>query len=236
MTVVRNCSNCGAQSQASANSCTSCGAELTAELGYEPYQRNEASPDTPRVSVSQYRISPDKIVVMSILSWGLYLFYWLYLTWKQYRDHTREVAFPVWHAAAIGTVPIYSLFRIHAHMRVFRELMLQAGQATSISASRTVGLMIVFTVLNGVALVVAELGTTSTTALITLVIDIGSVSVVILLLYGVQKNLNRYWREQSGGPLFNARLGAGEVILVVIGVLLWVDAIASVLSESYRLV
>jgi len=120
--------------------------------------------------------------LMSILSWGLYLFYWLYLTWKQYRDHTQEVAFPVWHASAIGTVPVYSLFRIRAHMRVFRELMLQAGQATTISTGRAVGLMIAFTVLNGAPFVFSELSTTYKAALGMLVTEIGSVAVVISIL------------------------------------------------------
>ncbi|MDP6072696.1 MAG: hypothetical protein QGG34_14250 [SAR202 cluster bacterium] len=104
------------------------------------------------------------------------------LTWKQYRDHTQEVAFPVWHASAIGTVPVYSLFRIRAHMRVFRELMLQAGQATTISTGRAVGLMIAFTVLNGAPFVFSELSTTYKAALGMLVTEIGSVAVVISIL------------------------------------------------------
>ncbi len=236
MTDARACPKCGAQSQSRANFCTSCGAGLPAGFDIEPHQADETPVDTPTASVSGYRISPDRIVVMSILSWGFYLFYWFYLTWKQYRDYTQSVAYPVWHATAIGAVPIYSLFRVHAHMRTFRELMLQAGLTCSISAGAAVYLMIGIFVLNGAAFAVAEFRTPYQAALIMFMIDIGSVSVVILLLYNVQKNLNRYWRELSAGPHFSTRPSVGEVVLAVIGILLWTDAIASILSESYRLV
>ena len=31
-----------------------------------------------------------------------YLFYWFYLTWRQYRDHTGDTAYPVWHALTLA--------------------------------------------------------------------------------------------------------------------------------------
>jgi hypothetical protein len=47
-------------------------------------------------------ISPARVVLVSALSYGLYLVYWFYLTWKHYRDHTGREAYPVWHALSLS--------------------------------------------------------------------------------------------------------------------------------------
>ena len=37
-------------------------------------------------------ISALRITLLSIVSLGFYWLYWMYRTWKQYRDHTVEIA------------------------------------------------------------------------------------------------------------------------------------------------
>ena len=85
---------------------------------------------------------------MSILSGGLYLLYWSYLTWKQYRDHARREAFPVWHALTL-LVPIYGIFRMHAHVRTYKEIMQAASVTTTLSASGAVYAMVGISILGG---------------------------------------------------------------------------------------
>ena len=79
---------------------------------------------------------------MLVLTYGLYLFYWFYLTWKQYRDHTGEEVFPVWHALT-QFVPIYRWFRFYAHVRVYKDLMINAGVPSSLSPFWAVVVMII---------------------------------------------------------------------------------------------
>ena len=43
-------------------------------------------------------ISVRRVVLLSALSGGLYLYYWFFITWKHYRDHTGAEAYPAWHA------------------------------------------------------------------------------------------------------------------------------------------
>ncbi len=83
---------------------------------------------------------------MAVLSYGVYLFYWYYLTWKQYRDHTGQEAFPVWHALTLF-VPIYGWFRFHAHVRTYKELMLRDGAPNSLNPGWAVVIFIVSSLL-----------------------------------------------------------------------------------------
>ena len=207
------CSNCGTQILGEARFCQSCGQPLQRALGY--------------------RLSPKRIVVMSILPWSLYLFYWFYLTWKHHRDHTGEQVYPVWHAMAIG-VPIYGYFRVHAHARSYKELMTDAGVETTISAGGAVFWVIVFSVLTGIenSLLFDEI--TGGVALVLTVIDILSVVIVAGSLLHLHGNINRYWNSLAGSPVPSARIGVGEVVLAILGVLAWADTFATLLSPAYR--
>ena len=60
------------------------------------------------------------------------------------------------------------------------------------------------------------------------------VVVVVWLLLKVQSNLNRYWAHLYG-RVDSSPLGVVEIILAVIGLFVWLDTIANVVSESYRL-
>ena len=72
------------------------------------------------------RISAPRIFALSVISFGLYLFYWVYRTWEQYRQHTGANVYPVWHALAM-LVPIYGWFRFYAHCEAYRDLMEERG-------------------------------------------------------------------------------------------------------------
>lgn len=111
----RYCSQCGRELQANDNFCSGCG-EATGELPL----RN--------------LISTRRIALLTVLSGGLYIFYWFYITWKQYHDHFKadDNAYPVWHALAL-LVPVYGAFRTRAHMRAYKESMLQRGVAGTIA-------------------------------------------------------------------------------------------------------
>ena len=214
--------------------CTSCGTEVLADARFcQSCGSAQAAPALARVA--GYRISPNRIVVMSILSWSLYLFYWMYLTWKHYRDHTREVAYPVWHAMAVS-VPIYGYFRVHAHARSFKELMTDAGVETTINPSQVVLWVVVYSlVMGGIEISLLFSSEISQGAAISItIVVILLVVVVIAVLQHLQNNLNSYWDSVAGSPVANARIGVGEIVIAVLGVLMWIDTILTLLSSGYR--
>lgn len=211
------CPECGAQVATTGGYCGQCGASLTIT---QPLA---------------YRLSTERVVLMSVLSWGLYLFYWFYLTWKQYRDCTKEEAYPIWHALSL-VVPIYAHFRMHAHVRSFKELMSKANIETTLAPGSVVIGLVTIWILGGISAGVSySEPITKGAAVTTLLLEIVAVFITAWLISHVQQNLNRYWNSLSDSPSLSSRVGIGEVVFAVIGVLAWLNSIAMVFSESYRL-
>ena len=179
-----------------------------------------------------------RIVIMSVLTYGLYLFYWFYLTWKHYRSHTNQEAYPVWHALTL-LVPIYGFFRTHAHVRTYKELMTTAGVLTTLSPGLAVVLIIISSALDWASTSATFSGevTRDLYAFVTLITLI-SIGIVMGLILQVQNNLNMYWNSLRQAQLIEpvaARIGVGEVLFGILGVLIWLDTLSSLFSESYRL-
>jgi hypothetical protein len=228
------CPYCSHQVQSTHIFCGGCGKALPAESSSYP---EEAPAATPQQTLA-YRISPTRILIMTLLSDGLYLFYWFYITWQQYREHTGNRVFPMWHTLSL-IIPVYGLFRTHAHMRSFKELMLNAGVLCSIAVGWAVVLVMVSSVLDNVSLRLNggffNFGEVSAgSAFISALLDLASIAVVLGLLLHVQQNLNRYWASLDNVTLVDLNVGVGEVILAVIGVLTWIITIASIVSPSFR--
>ncbi len=243
------CPNCGREAQNDTNFCPTCGADLSA-----------APVNPPPLGTPQelpYHLSLNRILLMSVLSYGLYLFYWFYLTWKQYRDHTGNDAYPVWHALTL-LVPVYGLFRTHAHARTFRALMWNARLSSSIRPGWAwvavliagflvsvslrwawVAALIAGIVADNVSLLgymqFAWRGETLGAVIWFLVIDLIVMALIAGLLLHLQSNINRYWNSRPNVRVRPARIGVGEVIFGILGALSWLAAFADIFSESWRM-
>ncbi len=227
------CRYCRAEVRSSDTFCFKCGRSL------EIQPTNSAPSDTgaettistiSKVADAQVRrmdviIDPARIIVVSILSFGLYFFYWFYLTWKHYRDYTRTENYPFWHALTLF-VPIYYLFRVHAHVRSFKELMVERGMSSSLSPGVFVALVLLSGILSTISWRFYYYDPSSSM----IVLDIIIVLLDIGILVWVQTNLNRFWRTTKDIFATNARIGVGEVIFVLFGILMW---IGTFLPESY---
>ena len=198
------CPSCRVEVQASHRFCGNCGATLPTLEAVRPTARPEIAPQpqpAPGAVIGlaeplPYRISINRVLLMTVLSSGLYLFYWFYLTWKQYRDYTGAEAYPIWHALTL-LVPVYNLFRVYAHARTFREMMTSAGLFSTISPGWAVALVWIVFSLNHVTLTLAggfdlSAEITRGDALALAAIDVLAIALIAGLLVRVQSNLNRY--------------------------------------------
>ena len=189
---------------------------------------------------SPYYISPYRILVLTALSYGLYMFYWFYITWKHYRDHTGRAAYPVWHALAV-MVPVYNLFRAHAHIRSYNELMEDAGLSPDVTPWFAVGTLLALWVLALVSLLVSggieeTASMTLRQVVITLALNGISIAVMAFMQVRVQMGLNIYWGRVTA-PTWErvvSRTGTGEVVLSIVGILLWANTLLLLISPTYR--
>ncbi len=224
------CPHCSAEIRSSDTFCYKCGRPLeiqpensAPEIVAESLRGSGANVTADaRVGQMDVVIAPARIVVVGILSFGTYFFYWFYLTWKHYRNYTRTENYPVWHALTLF-VPIYGLYRMHAHVRSFKELMANAGVASSLSPNLGVGLLMISNALSWISFRLAF----SDTSPVTMVLDLVAIGVDIGLLVYVQTNLNRYWGNLKDIRVTNARIGVGEVIFILIGILSWIGTVAT---------
>ena len=157
-----------------------------------------------------FLISPARIVFLTVLSLGLYTVYWLYKTWKHYRDHTGAEAYPVWHGLT-AFVPIYGSFRAHAHLRTFGELATAVGLSIPFIPGLAFGALLV----GWLRLFVAE---GSPISLVLLVVSIGA---QLWMMLHAQPRITAYWLHTYGGRVVSMGVGKGEIIVVIIGVLGW---------------
>jgi hypothetical protein len=209
--------------------------ELDRLAGTRPFpdDRFRPSPSGPDDDTLAYFIPPNRIIVMSVLTTGLYLFYWMYLTWRHYRDHTDAVAYPLWHALTL-VVPVYQLFRMHAHMRVFQDLMQGRGVPSTLNPLLSVGLLlavIALSLLGGtlVADLTAEpqMGQPPPTMdpgerIGYFVSSLARVVIIGWIMWHAQRNINRYWQHRIGVRLASAPFSLVEIGLVVLGLINWI--------------
>ena len=246
---VSRCPRCGAPYAPEHRFCGSCGAEVSVAAPLPPSPEHLAAPQsvgnsteeldriagapydpspqvgtaTPRIEADNfpYYIPYNRVILLSVLSAGLYIFYWMYATWRHYRDHTGETAYPVFHALSL-MVPVYQLFRLHAHMRVYQELMEARDVPNTLSPFRAVGIYFGVVMLEMIAFrLLAEPELTGFQQIAYFAVNVVQIVVLTWLVAQAQGNLNRFWQRRLGTQLRSSPVSVVEIALVVLGLLEW---------------
>lgn len=197
------CASCGQESLPSRRYCANCGAQLVqpgAAVGVA------AAPTTDLL------LSPARLIAFCIVTSGLYLFYWSYLTWRQLADTTREVHYPVWHALTLA-VPIYGLYRFARHLTVIDELALRTGVA-GVSVGLGVTMLIIGNILGSASVVSNDVG-------LNVALSVAVVALTTVLLLMAQASLNASWNSQYTERVTDAKLHIVEFLLAGVGLLAW---------------
>ena len=105
---------------------------------------------------------------------------------------------------------------------------------TTLSAGTAVLALVVLSILGGVTfrLGFGEITQGAATALF--LMYLAEVGITAGLLMQIQENLNVYWDSLSDSPSQDARIGLVEIVFAIMGVLIGLDALLTLLSESYR--
>jgi len=166
-------------------------------------------------------ISPQRIIVLAVVTQGLYVFYWFYLTWRQLVRETREAHFPVWHALAL-LVPVYGLFRAHKHLSLIAGLSTGIG-GSPLSPATGIVMLLVSNVCGGASIQIDD-------QVLLLVLGVLSTALVTVVMASYQEELNAVWVSKLGNVPSRQAPTAGEAVLIGVGLLFWV----SILLSSFR--
>lgn len=73
-----------------------------------------------------------RTAALTVATINLYWFYWFWATWRELKQETGDNRMrPFGHMLSLF-VPVYQLFRIHAHFRAIRELVVQRSEVKSV--------------------------------------------------------------------------------------------------------
>ena len=201
------CAQCGQLNRSHANYCSACGAQGFAEVTLE---QGEAGPAYQPLATESYalRLSIARIIILSIVTSGLYVFYWLYLTWKHLQSETGDVHYPFWHALTF-LVPVYGLFRIHRHIAVIQAASQRAGVDALLAPALAVTMLALYWLLAMLSANSASFGTF-------VVLNLIRLALITTVIVRAQATLNNYWSSVKGEALARVPLGGGEVRFVAL--------------------
>ena len=199
----------------SANYCPHCGAAAEADTLFCPSCSRPIVGGSESAAPVPYLISPARIVLLSILSSGLYNIYWIYKTWQHYRDHTGAEAYPIWHGLT-QLVPFYMIAIFLDHMRAFRRLAEQAGVESRITVGWYLAAVLTSWILSGFGFI----------PWVGLFLTVVGIALVIWMTIHAQTSINYYWDQMYSARLRSVAVGKGEVIVSILGVILWLLTLA----------
>ena len=211
------CAECGATLDAYSRFCGICGAPSGNRLPHQVWPGN-----------ASYRISIRRIILMSFLSQGLYLIYWVYFTRKQYLEHV--------YADADPSKRVFTISSIYAHVRSLRELLESAGVVLPLNVGTSylliftyLALITIGSLMNGDFPFMEPIADWAPGVSICLKL-LG----VILLSSGlirIQISLNRYWERVNWGRGAPARISLWEIALAIWGCIAWSSNIAILIQR-----
>lgn len=150
---------------------------------------------------------------LTLVTGGAYLIVWAGRSWSTMKRERGDPEMrPLWHALSL-VVPLYMIFRVHAHFRTLNDLLARTGARERANLAIAVGAFAGFP-LAFIATGVFRTG-----------LHDGSVLLIAALCAGVvagygQHHLNAYLRRRTGAALVS-RVGAFQwIALVVFGTLM----------------
>ncbi len=190
--------------------CEACNAELPLQSAYcskcGALVAGGAAPTEQRRLYSLGRVG-----ILTLVSFGLYFPYWMYVSWKQLMTELPEKRFyPGWHAFS-QFVPIYNLVVLFQHFHTIQTIQMRNGTLSNISLGLlTFVIIIAFGI---VALAYFLKGLLFASAIVIITYSLAATGIA---LWG-QENLNRYWVRVTATRVRSAATGPGEIIISVTG-------------------
>ena len=208
------CSNCGKKIEDGAKFCQKCGAKVIGkQLKKESIESNKSA-----VDIEYFAISPGRLALFSILTLGIYEFYWFYKNWVAVKKFEGAKVSPFWRAW-------FAIFFCH---NLFKQILKSAqkhGYQNSYSpgwlATAYIGLLLIG---NGLLRVGSyDVGLN--------LFWLAIASATFIPLLSVQKAINFNNEKIKGSNALEEGFSGSEVILIVVGIILFILGLWGIFSS-----
>lgn len=157
------------------------------------------------------------VATLSVCTFGLYLLWWIGASWAEMKRELRDEGMhPFWHAVSL-IVPIYGLFRVHAHYATINTMLTAAGASLRLRPGAMVVLVVLFGVLNRI---VRE----DIPAVVWVPLALVATACAAGMVVHGQRGLNTYFQSLPDRTI-TPRVHPVEWIVIVVGAIIWVLAL-----------
>ncbi|MCE5248887.1 hypothetical protein LLG96_01565 [bacterium] len=161
-----------------------------------------------------------RFVVLSVISAGIYEFYWFYRNWKLLKNHRNPSISPGWRTAGLS-VPVYNIVLLYRQFRDIRDSAREEGCAAFSSPGMIIFLYTAASILLIlIALFEMKVKGTAVLAMLTFLSVLATAGSVWPLAV-VQATYNRFWKNRQPDSPVRTSFSKGENILLVLGSLYW---------------
>jgi hypothetical protein len=161
-----------------------------------------------------------QLILLSLLSFGLYEVYWFFRTWRQLKDTKNLDISPGWRTLGL-LVPVLNIVLAY---KLFRDIKNYAQDLGCNTYSSPGWIVFGYSISNAASLKILmkadNLADPGHRLIIFMVSEIFSL-LAILLLVKIQNTLNAYWAGVQSGLIIRPKLTKGEILLLVLGGLFW---------------
>lgn len=212
----KDCPACGQDILVKALKCRHCGAwmpDLLAPAVTGTGEREATASvgdDAPGVTFSNAQ-PVRHLVLLSVVTFGLYEFLWFYRNWRDVTVRTGLPAVAGWRTAGL-LVPFLNIFLVYQQLRLIRDVVGEAGVEIPFTPGT----------LTAIFFLTAAIANVSTIWIVSLF--------TIVPLIPVQECLNRYWELQQPDASIREELTPAEFAMAVVGAFLTVIAVAGTLT------
>ncbi|RMF25346.1 MAG: hypothetical protein D6760_01245 [Deltaproteobacteria bacterium] len=151
------------------------------------------------------------LLVLSILTLGLYEFYWFHRNWRHFSEHLGRPLRPGWRTLGL-LVPGLNIFLVYDQLRMIADAAGRAGVAVSYSPGVATAVFFALAFLSNLTMVWAL-------SLLT-----------VLPLLPVQETLNRFWVGQQPDRPMRREFTGAELLAMIAGVSMVAAALLGTLA------
>ncbi len=161
-----------------------------------------------------YVVSPKKFWVLFIATLGMYMIYWFYKNWSQYKKATGDNSWPVARA-------IFNIFFTHALFRKINNKLKEKNIESDWKHAWLATLYVVITILDRVLDRLAGKGVSEVASVL---FSLLSIPLIGWIFYQAQLRINLACESPNGED--NSNFSAANIIWIILGALLWLVFLA----------